>query len=143
MLDFGKRCDTVQASVVGTRSVSKKATNKEAMKPRKPGMRDVFGHGGNTDDTDSGNEGKPETMRTNCFNNDRKDRDLQTACSFYRLRVDFYRIGAGFYRLATGYYRINAAGNRLLPRLTASYRINFFARGAREKQNHRDTKAQR
>jgi hypothetical protein len=39
---------------------------------------------------------------------------------------DFYRIWVGFYRLATGYYRINGAGNRLLPHITASYRITFF-----------------
>jgi hypothetical protein len=40
----------------------------------------------------------------------------------------FYRIMEGFSRMATGCYRINAAGNRLLPHITASYRIKFFSR---------------
>jgi len=37
----------------------------------------------------------------------------------------FYRIRVGFHRIATGFYRITAAGNRLLPHITASYRIKF------------------
>ena len=42
----------------------------------------------------------------------------------------FCRIVADFYRIATGSYRINGAGNRLLPHITASYRIMFFLRQA-------------
>jgi hypothetical protein len=59
---------------------------------------------------------------------------------FYRIGVGFYRIIAGFYRLWIGFYRV-------LPHITASYRINFFARQAElgtnmGRENHGDTKAQ-
>src|ERR1700682_4824064 len=42
--------------------------------------------------------------------------------------VGFCRIGAGFYRLATGSYRIIGRSSRLLPHITASYRIMFFCK---------------
>jgi len=50
------------------------------------------------------------------------------ATGSYRIGSVFCRIRVRFHRIATGYYRIIFGFYRLLPHITASYRINFFWR---------------